>query len=84
MELHRGFLDYLRFVRMYFSQRIEVVLGFHYNIQNFIHGIFPGFSGFGFCSKLARTKNQRGIVKASEHNRNAVFFHASKGDVKFI
>ena len=30
---------------------------------------FHGFSGFGFCKKLAQTKTQQGTDKASEQKR---------------
>ena len=40
------------------------------------HNNFPGSSGFGFCRKLARTKNQQGTDKASKHNRCTLFSQA--------
>ena len=38
------------------------------DIQGPVHDIFPGFSGFGFCRKLMRTKIHQGIDKTSKHN----------------
>ena len=38
-------------------------------IRGAFHNNFPGFSGFGLCRKLARTKTQQGTEKASKNNR---------------
>ena len=46
------------------------------NVRGAFHDNFPGFSGFGFRRKLARTKTQQGIDKVSKHNRFAVFLRA--------
>ena len=43
-------------------------------IRGAFHNNFPGFSGFGFRRKLARTKTQQGTYKASEYNRHTLFF----------
>ena len=37
------------------------------------HDNFPGFLGFGFCRKLARTKTQQGTDKARKHNQRTEF-----------
>ena len=42
-------------------------------LQGEFQNIFPGFSGFGFYRKLARTKTQQGTDKANENKRCAVF-----------
>ena len=62
----------------------------HY-IRGAFHDQFPGFSGFGFCRKLARTKTQQGTHKASEHNGRTVFsrdlvllMHASTGVISTL
>ena len=44
-----------------------------HSIQGAFHNNFPGFSGFGFRRKLARTKTQQGTDKASEHNGCTIF-----------
>ena len=41
-------------------------------VRGSFHDNFPRFSGFVFFRKLARTKNQQGTDKASEHNRHTV------------
>ena len=38
------------------------------------HNNFPGFSGLVFCKKLARTKTQQSIDKASKRNSCTVLF----------
>ena len=45
-------------------------------IQGVFHDNFPGFSGFGFCRKLVRTKNKQGTYKVSKHNVCTVFLLA--------
>ena len=47
-----------------------------YSVLGAFHDNFPGFSGFGFCRKLARTKNQQGTDKANGHNGRTVFSRA--------
>ena len=45
-------------------------------IRGTFHNNFPGFLGFIFFRKLARTKTQQGTDKASGHNRPTVFSRA--------
>ena len=45
-------------------------------IRGSFHDNFPVFSGFGFCRKLVRTKNQQGTEKASKNNGRTVFSRA--------
>ena len=46
------------------------------SIRGVFQDNFPGFSGFGFRRKLARTKTQQGTDNVSEHNGCTVFFQA--------
>ena len=45
-------------------------------IRDAFHDNFPGFSGFKFFRKLAHTKTQQGIDKASGYNGHVVFLRA--------
>ena len=43
-------------------------------IQGEFQNKFPGFSGIGFCKKLARMKTQQSTEKSSKHSSCTVFF----------
>ena len=42
-------------------------------IQGALHDNFPGFLGFGFCTKLACTKTKKAQKKRGKHNGRTVF-----------
>ena len=45
-------------------------------IQGVFHNNLPGFSGFRFRRKLARTKNQQGTDTVIKHNGRRVISHS--------
>ena len=56
------------------------ILSFLLTLCGAFHDIFPRFSVFIFCRKLARMKNQQGTDKAREHEGQTVFLR----DLVFI
>ena len=53
-------------------------------IQGALHGIFPGFLGFGFRRKVMHTKTQQYTNKARKFKRRILFLCVSTGGINFV